>query len=268
MNTTFDFSGKNVLVSGGTNGINLGVAQCYARAGANVFVFSRDQEKVDSAIELLKKEGGQGGQVAGCTTDVRDHDLVKAAFQQCVDLWGDLDVVVSGAAGNFPAYGKDLSSNGFRAVMEIDLLGTHHVLTAAYPHLKKPGGSVINITAPQSWVPLVGQVHVCAAKAGVDQIMRTLALEWGGVGIRVNSVSPGPIANSGGIDRLYKTKEQLDAKIASVPMGRLGTWEDIGNMCMFLGSDLATYVTGALISVDGGNSLDMDARRLDDVLTG
>ena len=259
----FDFSGKNVLVSGGTNGINLGVAQCFARAGANVFVFSRDQKKVDTALELLKKEGGQ---VEGCTVDVRDHDQVKAAFQQCAELFGEIDVVVSGAAGNFPAYGKDLSSNGFRAVMEIDLLGTHHVLTAAYPHLKKPGASVINITAPQSWVPLVGQVHVCAAKAGVDQIMRTLALEWGGVGVRVNSVSPGPIANSGGIDRLYKTKEQLDAKIASVPLGRLGSWEDIGNMCMYLGSDLATYVTGELIPVDGGNSLDMDARRLDEVL--
>ena len=260
---TFDYSGRNVLVSGGTNGINLGVAQSFARAGANVFVYSRDQEKVDTALELLAKEGGK---VAGCVVDVRDHDQVKTAFQQCVDLWGELDVVVSGAAGNFPAYAKDLSSNGFRAVMEIDLLGTHHVLSAAYPHMKKPGGSIINITAPQSWVPLVGQVHVCAAKAGVDQYMRTVAIEWGSEGVRVNSVSPGPIANSGGIDRLYKTKEQLDAKIASVPMGRLGTWEDIGNTCMFLGSDLATYITGTLISVDGGNSLDMDARRLDEVL--
>ena len=262
---TFDYSGRSVVVSGGTNGINLGVAQSFARAGAGVFVFSRDGNKVDAAVEMLKEEGGE---VGGCTADVRDMDQIQAAMGKAHDMLGDLDVVVSGAAGNFPAYARNLSSNGFRAVMEIDLLGTHHVLTAAYPHLKKPGASIINITAPQSWVPLVGQVHVCAAKAGVDQVMRTLALEWGPDGIRVNSVSPGPINNSGGVDRLYKTPEELEAKVRSVPMGRMGEWEDIGNMCLYLGSDLASYVTGALIPVDGGNALDLNARRLDEVLSG
>jgi NAD(P)-dependent dehydrogenase (short-subunit alcohol dehydrogenase family) len=260
---TFDYTGKNVIVSGGTNGINLGVAQSFAWAGANVFVFSRDQKKVDAAIELLSREGGR---VEGCVVDVRDGDAVKAAFDQCAESFGELDVVVSGAAGNFPAYAKDLSSNGFRAVMEIDLLGTHHVMIAAYPHLKKPGGAVIHITAPQSWLPLVGQAHVCAAKAGVDQHMRTTALEWGPVGIRVNSVCPGPIANSGGLDRLYKSDEELEEKIATIPLGRLGNWEDIGNACLYLASDMATYVTGVLLSVDGGGALNMDARRLDGFL--
>ena len=259
----FDFTGKNVVVAGGTNGINLGVAECFAAAGASVFVFSRSRDKVDAALELLAE---QGGEVAGCTVDVRDAEAVKSAFAQCAEAFGELDVVVSGAAGNFPARANDISSNGFRAVMEFDVLGTHHVMTAAYPYLRKPGASVINISAAQSYVPLYGQSHVCAAKAGVDMITRTLAMEWGPEGIRVNSVAPGPIRNSGGMERLYTTEEQLEAKAASIPLRRLGVWRDVGNVCMFLASDMASYVTGVLLPADGGAALTMDPMRLQAVL--
>lgn len=259
----FDFTGKNVLVSGGTSGINLGIAESYAKAGANVFVFSRDPVKVEAAIEALRAHGAEAD---GCATDVRDYETVAAAFAQAVERFGALEVVVSGAAGNFPCLAKDLSSNGFRAVMEIDLLGTHHVMHAAYPHLTKPGASVINISSAHSANAMIGQSHVCAAKAGIDQITRTLALEWGPVGIRINSVLPGPIEGSGGMKILFPTKELLDAKLASVPLRRLGQASEIGDLCMFLSSDMGSYITGAAIPCDGGTELNFQPTRYESFL--
>lgn len=254
----FDYSDKTVLVSGGTSGINLGIAESYARAGANLFVFSRDPEKVLKTVERLRSHGAAA---EGCSTDVRSYDAVAAAVERCVENFGPLDVVVSGAAGNFPCLAKDLSSNGFRAVMEIDLLGTHHVMHAVYPHLTRPGASVINISSPHAHTALIGQSHVCAAKAGIDQITRTLALEWGPEGIRVNSVLPGPIEGSGGMKKLFPTKELLEAKLNSVPLRRLGRPDEIGSLCMFLSSDMGTYITGAAIACDGGNSLNLQPAR-------
>ncbi|WP_294221534.1 SDR family oxidoreductase [uncultured Shimia sp.] len=259
----FDFSGKNVIVSGGTSGINLGIAESFALAGANVFVFSRSASKVALAVDRLRALGAQAD---GCATDVRDFDAVSSAFSQCTDTFGKLDVVVSGAAGNFPCLAKNLSSNGFRAVMEIDLLGTHHVMHAAYPHLKKPGASVINISSAHSANAMIGQSHVCAAKAGIDQITRSLALEWGPEGIRVNSVLPGPIEGSGGMAKLFPTKELMDAKLASIPMRRLGRNEEIGNLCLYLSSDMGTYITGGTIPCDGGSELNIQPTRYEGYL--
>lgn len=256
----FDFSGKKVLVAGGTSGINLGVAEGFAKAGAEVFVFSRDEAKVAAAVERLSSHGGQA---RGCGADVRDMNEVETAVAKAVETMGGLDVVISGAAGNFLALANEMSSNAFRAVMEIDLLGTFHVMRAIFPHLTRPGGSVVNITAPQSWRAMSGQSHVCAAKAGVDQLTRTLALEWGHHGVRINSVSPGPIADSGGVARLYADEAALERRRASVPLERLGSNEDIANMCLFLASDMSGYVTGAVIPVDGGSGLTMEAMRLD-----
>ncbi len=261
----FDFSGKTVLVSGGTSGINLGIAESFAKAGANLFVFSRDPDKVAAALKTLR---GHGAKADGCATDVRDYDSVAAAFQQCVDQFGVLDVVVSGAAGNFPCLSKNLSSNGFRAVMEIDLLGTHHVMHAAYPHLRKPGASVINISSAHSANAMIGQSHVCAAKAGIDQITRSLALEWGPEGIRINSVLPGPIEGSGGMAKLFPTKELMEAKMASIPMRRLGQASEIGDLCMFLSSDMGTYITGGTIPCDGGSELNIQPTRYEAFLAG
>ena len=261
----FDFKGKSVIVAGGTSGINRGIAESFAKAGANLFVFSRDPAKVDDTVAGLRDLGADA---AGCATDVRDYDAVAAAFGQCVDRHGEVDVVISGAAGNFPCLSKKMSSNAFRAVMEIDLLGTHHVMHAAYPHLRKPGASLVNISSPHAHTAMIGQSHVCAAKAGIDQITRTLALEWGPEGIRVNSVLPGPIENSGGMDKLFPTKELMQAKLASVPLRRLGRQDEIGNLCLFLASDMGAYITGAAIACDGGNGLNLQPTRYEAYLAG
>ena len=175
-------------------------------------------------------------------------------------------MLVSGAAGNFPARVNDISSNGFRAVLEIDMLGTHHVMTAAWPFLTKPGASVINISAPQAIVAMTGQAHVCAAKAGVDMITRTLALEWGGEGVRINSVIPGPIDGTEGMRRLAPSPQAMEAVRQSVPMKRVGVPADVANLCLYLGSEYASYVSGAVIPVDGGWSLNMPGTALDPVL--
>ena len=248
----FDFTGKNVFVAGGTSGINLGVAHAFARAGATVSVASRSPEKVTAAVEALKAHGGK---VAGHALDVRDYAKVEEAFKAHKASLGNIDVLVSGAAGNFPAPALGISPNGFKSVVDIDLMGTFHVLRAAFPYLTKPGASLINISAPQAFLPMEFQMHVCAAKAGVDMITRVAALEWGPAGIRVNSVVPGPIENTEGMRRLAPTDAAIRLAIDTVPIKKLGTVDNIADACLWLSSPMASYVSGVILPVDGGWSL-------------
>lgn len=239
-------SDRNVFVAGGTSGINLGIAQGFAAAGDRVTVLSRSREKVDAAVASL------GPNAAGFAADVRDYEAVDQALTATANDRGPIDVLVSGAAGNFPAFADQLSPNGFKSVVDIDLLGSFHVLKASYPHLRRPGASIINISAPQAQAPMAAQVHVCAAKAGVDMLTRTLALEWGPEGIRVNSIIPGPIDETEGMKRLAPTPQALEAVANSVPLGRLGQAQDIADAALWLASSAAGYVTGTVIPVDGG----------------
>lgn len=247
-----DFRGKTVFVAGGTSGINLGIAHAFAAAGATVAVLSRSQEKVDAAVEELKQHGGK---VVGFAADVRNYERTEDAIKQTHAQLGPLDVLISGAAGNFPAPALGMSANAFKAVVDIDLLGTFNVLRASFEYLRKPGASIINISAPQAYSPMELQMHVCAAKAGVDMITRVAALEWGPMGVRVNSVVPGPIDETEGMKRLAPTQQVRDLVTESVPLGRFGTKQDVANACLWLSSPLASYVTGVVLQVDGGWSL-------------
>ncbi|MEP1329105.1 SDR family oxidoreductase [Pseudophaeobacter sp.] len=249
MATTFDFNNKTVAVIGGTSGINRGIAERFAAAGARVAVASRSQDKVDDTVAALKERGA--AQAMGSAFDVRDPDAVAAGFKQIHESFGDLDVLVSGAAGNFPALAAEMSVNAFKTVIDIDLMGTIHVMKAAYPFLTRPGASIISISAPQSYLPYEGQSHVCAAKAGVDQITRTLSMEWGLEGIRINSVVPGFIDGTEGAKRLAPSPEVLKGLTRSIPLGRLGDCDDVANACLFLGSDMASYISGTVLAVDG-----------------
>jgi len=246
---TIDFTDHHVFVAGGTSGINLGIAKGFAESGARLSVLSRSREKVDSAVHLLS---AYGAEAMGFSADVRDHDAVAQALESAHRQNGDIDVLISGAAGNFPASLLDMSSNAFRAVVDIDLIGTFHVLRYGYEFLRKPGACVINISAPQAYAPTVLQAHVCAAKAGVDMLTRSLALEWGGQGVRINSIAPGPIENTEGMARLAPTAEILETVRDSVPLKRLGQVEDIARFAMALASPLGEFVNGAVIPVDGG----------------
>ena len=250
MTMTFDFSGKNVFVVGGTSGINLGIAQGFARWGAKVAVASRSQKKVDAAVEGLKELGSDA---VGVAFDVRDYAAVEAGFAEVTEkLGGSIDNLISGAAGNVPGRLTDLSPNAVKAMVEIDLMGTFHVMRACHPHLTKPGASIVNISAPQAFTAMSHQSPVCAAKAGVDMVTRSLALEWGAEGVRINSISPGPIDGTEGMARLAPTDQIRDAVTRSVPLQRMGTPDDIAKAAGFLCSDAGAYVSGVVLPVDGG----------------
>jgi NAD(P)-dependent dehydrogenase (short-subunit alcohol dehydrogenase family) len=250
----FDYHGKNVVVVGGTSGINLAIALAFATAGANVAVASRSQDKVNQAVEALQL-ANPGGTHLGVSFDVRDLDGLTAGFAQIANWLDAIDVLVSGAAGNFPAMAAKLSANGFKSVMDIDLLGSFQVLKQAYPLLRRPGASIIQISAPQAFIAMPMQAHVCAAKAGVDMLTRSLALEWGCEGIRINSLVPGPISGTEGFNRLAPGDELQHRVAMSVPLRRNGDKQDIANAALFLASDMASYITGVVLPVDGGWSL-------------
>ena len=256
MNKEINYENKTVFIAGGTSGINLGIARGFAQAGAKVAVMSRSEEKVEAAVALLKKDGSDA---FGSAADVRDVDAVSNALTKTHESCGEIDVLISGAAGNFPALAHDLSPNGFKAVVDIDLLGSFNVLKIGFQFLSKSGASVINISAPQAINPMQGQIHVCAAKAGVDMLTRVLAMEWGELGIRVNSIIPGPIDKTEGMRRLAPTANARQAVASSVPLGRMGTVEDIAQAALWLASPLASYINGAVIPVDGGWSLGGDS---------
>ncbi|PKG77426.1 short-chain dehydrogenase [Shewanella sp. Actino-trap-3] len=253
-NTGFDYTGKNVVVVGGTSGINLQVAIQFAKAGANVAVASRSLDKVNAAVALLNQANPKASHL-GVSFDVRDNDALTIGFDKIAATYGHIDVLVSGAAGNFPASAAKLSNNGFKSVIDIDLIGSFQVLKQAYPLLSRPNGSIIQISAPQAYIAMPLQVHVCAAKAGVDMLTRTLALEWGVEGIRINSIVPGPIEDTEGFNRLAPSDELQQRVANSVPLKRNGKGQDIANAALFLASDMASYITGVVLPVDGGWSL-------------
>ena len=245
-------AGKTAFIAGGSSGINLGIAHGLAAAGAKVAIISRKPEKVEAAVAELQAAGYDA---MGAAADVRDYAAVEAALKAVHDAWGEIDIVISGAAGNFLAPAIGMSANAFRTVVDIDLIGTFHVLRAAYEYLRKPGASVISITAGQAVNPTAFQSHVCAAKAGINMLTRCLALEWGGAGVRVNAIAPGPISDTEGMARLTPTPEAEAALKRMIPLGDYGEKKDIANLAIFLSSDGAKYITGAILDCDGGSSM-------------
>lgn len=248
----FDFRGRVVFVSGGSTGINFGIAEAFKKCGADVAIISRNKDRVDIAVNRLLAHGGKA---FGVAADVRDAQAVEAALAATHERLGAIDVLVSGAAGNFFSAATGMSTNAFKAVVDIDLIGSFNVLRLAHQYLRRPGASVINISAPQSLNPTSHQAHVCSAKAGVDMLTRVLAIEWGAEGLRVNSIIPGPIDGTEGMERIAPTTEAKSHMLSVIPLGRFGTKQDVANMALMLSSELCAFVTGAIIPVDGGRSL-------------
>ena len=245
-------AGKVAFVAGGSSGINLGVAHSFAQAGAKVALISRSPEKIEAAAQQLRDAGHEA---IGMAADVRDFAAINAALERTVEAFGAIDIVLSGAAGNFVAPANELSANGFKTVVDIDLLGTFNVFRASYPHLVKPGASLIAITAGQAKQPMMNQIHACAAKAGINMVTKCMAMEWGPEGIRVNAISPGPIADTEGMRRLTPTPESEAIYKSTIPLGTYGEKRDIGDLAVFLSTPAAGYITGAIIECDGGAGL-------------
>ena len=249
MSFTTDFlKGSAALVTGGGTGICRGIALSLAAHGCDVAITSRRREHLEpTAAEI----GAIGVRSLARAADVRDPSAVDAVVDEAAATFGRLDIVVNGAAGNFVCLAEHLSPNGFGSVVDIDLKGTFHVSRAAFPHLRARGGSLINISATLPYLGTVGQVHAAAAKAGVDSLTRTLAVEWGRHGIRVNGIAPGPTAGTEGVQRLANDSSR-NAAIAQCPLGRLASIDDVANAVLFLCSGAAAFINGVTLVVDGG----------------
>jgi NAD(P)-dependent dehydrogenase (short-subunit alcohol dehydrogenase family) len=246
------FRNRVAFFTGGTSGIGLAIAEQFATLGATVILNGRNEEKMTGAIQAIRSRGGNA---FGFAADVRNYTDLDAAFVSARQQTGLIDFLFCGAAGNFPAPVLGMSANGFKAVVDIDLLGTFNTCRAAHPHLNKPGAVVVAISANHAEVAYAMQSHVCAAKAGVELLMRTLAIEWGPQGIRTASIRPGPIDDTEGMRRLAPSEETRQAVARAIPLRRFGTRQEIADLATFLCSDAAAYITGVAYTCDGGQAL-------------
>lgn len=244
--------GKTAIITGGGSGINLTIARRYAQHGARVALIGRTKEKLDAAADGIQRAGGTA---SGHPADVREYDALASAIRSAREAHGDIDLVVCGAAGNFPAPALGMSANGFKSVVDIDLIGTFNTCRAVFEHLRRPGASIINISAMQAFTPMAMQAHVCAAKAGVDMLTKCLAIEWGPEGVRVNSIAPGAVADTEGMRRLAPTPEIQKQFTRGIPLQRFATKDEIADLALFLSSDAARFISGAVVVCDGGQSL-------------
>ena len=257
-------NGRVAFVTGGGTGITAGVARALAEAGANVALVSRSLEHLEPAARIINEQRAarvssaeamaSHGEAIAVAADVRKPEEVEKAIASTIERFGKIDIVVNGAAGNFLCKPEELSPNGFGTVVDIDLKGTFNVCRGAFAQLKQHRGQILNISATLHYLGTPMQLHVSAAKAGVDALTRNLAVEWGRYGIRVNAIAPGPIGDTEGMKRLVPEpiKQKLKERI---PLGRFGMISDIENASVFLCSEAASYINGAVLVVDGGHWL-------------
>jgi len=244
------FLRKVALITGGGTGIGRGITLELARHGADVAIVSRKPENVSTTAEQITTTTGR--RCLPLVADVRQPQAVESAINRIVEELGGLDIVINNAAGNFLCPSADLSPNGFGTVLDIDSKGTWNVSRAAYhARLKEHGGQILNISATLHYGGAPGQLHVAAAKAAVDALTRTLAVEWGPQGIRVNAIAPGPIGDTEGARRLFPG-EVGEMLRAATPTGRLGSIDDVVNLALFVLSDAGTNLNGAILVSDGG----------------
>lgn len=235
-------------MTGGGTGICRGIALALASAGCDVAITSRSLEHLEPTAREIE---ACGVRAVAAASDVRRPEAVDAAVGQAVAAFGRLDILVNGAAGNFIAAAEQLSPNGFGTVIDIDLKGTFNVSRAALPHLKARGGVILNISATLQLLGTSGQAHASAAKAGIDALTRTLAVEWGPHRIRVNGLAPGPVEGTEGVRRLVSQRSRTLIE-EQCPMGRMATIDEVADAALFLCSDAARFITGVTLVIDGG----------------
>ncbi|GIV98164.1 MAG: 2,4-dienoyl-CoA reductase [Herpetosiphonaceae bacterium] len=245
--------GQVALVTGGGTGIGKAIALTFARLGADVIIASRNMEHLAPAAEEIQ---ALGRRCMARVCDVRDPQAVAETVDAARE-WGGVDILVNNAAGNFIVPAENLTPNGWRAVIDIVLNGSFFCSQAVGKQMIKRGrgGSIISILATYAWTGGPGTIHSAAAKAGVLAMTRTLAVEWARYGIRVNAIAPGPVETEGAGAKLWATPEIAEQLRRSIPQGRFGSTEEIAEIVAFLASPAAAFITGDVITADGGQWL-------------
>uniref|UniRef100_A0A8C3YIW7 Peroxisomal 2,4-dienoyl-CoA reductase [(3E)-enoyl-CoA-producing] n=1 Tax=Catagonus wagneri TaxID=51154 RepID=A0A8C3YIW7_9CETA len=243
---------KVAFITGGGSGIGFRIAEIFMRHGCHTVIASRSLPRVSTAAGKLAAATGR--RCLPLALDVRVPMSITAAVEQALREFGKVDILVNCAAGNFLCPASALSPNAFKAVMDIDTLGTFNVSRVLYEKFfRDHGGVIVNITATLGTRGQVLQVHAGSAKAAVDAMTRHLAVEWAPQNIRVNSLAPGPISGTEGFRRLGGLNAGVHTKTLAGPWQRLGNKTEVAHSALFLASPLASYVTGALLVVDGGS---------------
>ena len=239
------------IITGGGTGIGLATAIKLGSLGARIAIASRKAENLEQGCAAL---GEHGIDALAVQVDVRDPEQVDEMVERTVKHFGDVDILVNNAAGNFICRAEELSPNGWNAVIGIVLTGSFYCSRAVGQYLiaRKRGGAIVSILANYVWTGSPGTIHSAAAKAGVMSMTQTLAVEWASHGIRVNAVAPGPIESPGAAKQLWNTPEAVRRISSMVPLGRWGQPEDVANAVAYLASPMASYITGEILTIDGG----------------
>ena len=248
---------KTILITGGGSGLGLAMAKGFARHGANIAICGRTEEKLKKAIQAIQSER-EGSEARYYICDVRDHEAVSRMIASIVADFGSMEGLVNNAAGNFLSASEDLSPGGFKAIVDIVLHGSFNCTHAFGNYLinSKKEASILNIVT--TYAEGTGCAFVlpsACSKAGVLAMTRSLAFEWAEYGIRLNAIAPGPFPTEGAWSRLVPDKLIEKKFINKIPMKRYGKHEELANLATFLMSDMAPYITGENVVIDGGERL-------------
>ncbi len=246
---------KIAFITGGGSGLGLAMAKRFAELGATVAICGRTEDKLSAGAQAIAEAGGRPAFPFVC--DVRDYEMVAKTIDEVERQIGLPDILVSNAAGNFLSATEELSPGGFDAVVKIVLYGTFNCTQAVgkkWIAAKRPG-SILNIVTTYAWNGSAFVVPSACAKAGVLAMTRSLAVEWATYGIRLNAIAPGPFPTEGAWKRLMPTKEVEEAARKRIPAGRFGKLEELTNLAIFLVADGADFITGEVVTIDGGEAI-------------